>query len=273
MRKKILALGAAVAGAGLGWGLFESQWVRFRRVDVEFHDLDSRLDGLRILHLSDLHLGAPSLSGLALAKAVAWGERVEPDVVALTGDLLSRQRGELQLRSALDRLNPRFGTYVILGNHDADISRDPFSAGTVLRDLGSHGAVLLEGSDYRFVVDGAEVVVVGCAATSRAQPPPPVDAGQSFRILLAHFPDTIDLGASGAYHLVLAGHMHAGQICLPLPRGKVHLLNPNFPYQEGMFRVRDSLLHVSPGLGTSFVPIRFMARPEATVLRLKARSR
>lgn len=273
MTKRILALGAAVAGAGLGWGLFESQWVRLRHVDVELDDLDSHLDGLRILHLSDLHLGAPSLSGRSLAKAVAWGERVEPDVVVLTGDLLSRQRGEFQLRNALDRLNPRFGTYVILGNHDADISRDPFSAGTVLDDLGAHGAMLLEDSAHQFTVNGAEVVVAGCAPGSRAKPPPSAEAGRAFRILLAHFPDTIDLGASGAYDLVLAGHMHAGQICLPSPRGKIHLLNPNIPYQEGMFRVRDSVLHVSPGLGTSFVPIRFMARPEATVLRLKARPR
>ena len=64
-------LGAAAA-ALLGWGWFEAGWVRLRRVDVEVPGLPPELDGLRVAHLSDFHLGVPSGSGRAVERAVAW---------------------------------------------------------------------------------------------------------------------------------------------------------------------------------------------------------
>jgi uncharacterized protein len=74
----------------------------------------------------------------------------------------------------------------------------------------------------------------------------------------------------GAFHLILAGHLHGGQICLPTHRGKIHLQHVRAPYWEGLFDLPAGMLHVSRGLGTSFVPFRFLARPEATVLTLKS---
>ena len=68
--------------------------------------------------------------------------------------------------------------------------------------------------------------------------------------------------------LVLTGHMHDGQITVPLPRDKVRLAHPRAPFAAGMY-TRDGIqMHVSPGLGTTFVPFRFYARPEATELVL-----
>ena len=91
------------------------------------------LDGLRIAHLSDFHLGVPSRGAVAVERAVDWVVERRPDLVCITGDLLSRPRGEPQLRRLLDRLGPAFA---VLGNHDLADSRDPFSQPVDLGDLG-----------------------------------------------------------------------------------------------------------------------------------------
>jgi uncharacterized protein len=80
----------------------------------------------------------------------------------------------------------------------------------------------------------------------------------------------IDLLPEGVFDLVLSGHMHDGQICLPYGRGKVRIAHPRAPYNRGLYRLPGGVLHVSPGLGTTFVPFRFFARPEATELLLES---
>jgi hypothetical protein len=75
---------------------------------------------------------------------------------------------------------------------------------------------------------------------------------------------------SGTFHLVLAGHMHAGQIVIPYPGGKVRLAHLRARLAEGVYRFGATVLHVSPGLGTTFVPFRYFARPEVTELVIRA---
>jgi len=64
--------------------------------------------------------------------------------------------------------------------------------------------------------------------------------------------------------------MHDGQICVPYPGGKIRLAHPRTRYTHGVYRRADTAMHVSPGLGTTFLPFRFFARPEATELVLRA---
>jgi predicted MPP superfamily phosphohydrolase len=91
---------------------------------------------------------------------------------------------------------------------------------------------------------------------------PAPDPAARLRILLSHYPR---LHAEG-YALVLAGHMHAGQIVLPYPGGKLRLAHPRSRLVEGVYHNEGVTLHVSPGLGTTLVPFRFFSRPEATEL-------
>lgn len=268
MRRSV-PLAVGFAAAGLAWGLYEAQWVRFRRLDMPIADLPEPLDGFRILHLSDLHLGSLSLNARTLGKAVGWEAAAEADLVALTGDLLSRQPGERHLREALRRLRPRHGTYAVLGNHDVDVSRDPFSDRVELGLLDEEGAVLLEDAARSFDVGGALVQVVGASPTSGAPPAELADPVADLRILLAHFPATVDRLPPGLFHLLLAGHMHGGQINVPLPGRRINLLNPTDPYVEGVFDVGGTTMVVSTGLGTSLVPFRYFARPEVALLVLR----
>lgn len=266
----ILAAVAVVAAAGLAWALFEAQWVELRERDVPVEGLPPELDGLGIFHLSDFHLGTVSLNGRALRKAVDWAGRSELDLVAVTGDLVSRRRGVAMLANELARLRPALGTYVVLGNHDVAATRDPFSRPADLGELQAgrlleHESVLLEARGRRIQVAG------GDPRRFREPHGPLADPAADLRILLVHFPDAVGKLAPGEFHLILAGHLHGGQICIPTPRGKVRLEHLRAPYWEGVFELPEGTLHVSRGLGTSFVPFRFLARPEATILTLRTR--
>jgi hypothetical protein len=268
----VLAAAGALAGAGLGWGLFEAQWVETRELTLRVPRLPPGLEGLRILHLSDLHLGSASLNALALRRAARWARTRSPDLVVLTGDLLALQAGEQTLRNTLGDLPSRHGRFAVLGNLDVSLTRDPFSGGVELTDLGEHAALL---SDSAAVLDvgGLRVQVAGLGPHSRWSPPPSLaEPAADLRILLAHFPDSVDRLAPGAFDLVLAGHTHGGQICLPYPGGKLRFGNLRPPYPEGVFELPGTTLVVSRGVGTTFVPLRFFARPEVTELILTRRA-
>lgn len=270
--RRKFTLGATAGGVAAAWSLFESQWVERRETTVPIRRLPASLDGFRILHLSDLHLGTLSLGGRALDRAVAWARETRPDVVAVSGDLVTRRGGKAKLEEALADFHARFGVFAVLGNHDVDDARDPFTRPTDLSDLHEAGAVLLRDDERVLAVDGARVQLVGVDPASykrRASRPAERAASDAdLRILLCHYPDVVRTLPAGAFDLVLAGHLHGGQICLPTPWGKLRLKDLRATYWDGLVETPAGLLHVSRGLGTTLVPFRFLARPEATLLRL-----
>jgi predicted MPP superfamily phosphohydrolase len=134
---------------------------------------------------------------------------------------------------------------------------------TLLRDEGRllelrGRTVWIAGADPRLIVRG------------RARLDPNRLAREAdFSILLCHYPRVLDLLEPGRFDLVLAGHMHDGQIALPLPGGKFRFAHPGARFNAGAYRSAAATMHVSAGLGTTFVPFRFAARPEATELVLR----
>jgi len=258
-----------VAAAGLAWGWIEAGWVRFVRLELPIPGLEPKLAGLRIAHLSDFHLGLPSRGGRAVARAVEWTAAREPDLVVVTGDLVSRRRGEALLPPFLERLGDR--CYAVLGNHDVEHSRDPFSRTVGLSDLTP--TTLLVDEAASVTIHGRKVQLVGVDPRAyrerRAQPWRLADPDADLRVLLCHYPYVLDTLPPGVFQLVVAGHMHDGQIVLPLPTGKLRLANPRARYSSGLYERAGTWMHVSPGLGTTFVPFRFFARPEVTELVLQ----
>ena len=265
--KRLVSGVAGLAAAGLGWGHFEAGWVRLETVECPLSGLPEDLAGLRLAHLSDFHLGMPSRGTRAVERAVDWVADRQPDLTLISGDLLSRRSGEPRLRELLERL-PR--CYAVLGNHDFGTSRDPFADSRPVSDLGS--ASLLLDESHIVELRGRRVQIVGVNPRSyrrgQAQPARLVDPEAELRILLCHFPNVIDRLPPGTFHLVLAGHLHAGQITLPLPGRRIPLAHPRWHYLQGFYERRGTVMHVSAGLGTTFVPFRFLARPEATELVL-----
>lgn len=268
MKKPLASLGA-VGLAAAAWGQFEAGWVRLRTLRVPLPGLPAELDGLRVVHLSDFHLGFPSRGERAVHRAVRWAAAREPDLTVITGDLLSRPSAEPRLRMLLNRLP---GSFAVLGNHDFAISRDPFSKPSAVTDLGS--TTVLADEARTVELRGRRVQIVGVDPRSyrhgQARPERLADPDADLRILLSHFPNVIDKLPTGVFDLVLAGHLHGGQICIPYGRGKLRLAHIRWTYAEGIYVRPGGVLHVSPGLGTTFVPFRFFARPEATELVLES---
>jgi uncharacterized protein len=253
------------------WAWFEAGWLRKRVVEVRLEGVPPALDGLRIAHLSDLHLGVPGRGSRAVVDAVEWVLERKPDLVFITGDLVSRRAGMRELERLLRDIGR---CYVVLGNHDFADSRDPFSQ-RIDSDVleGIAGVVLLTDQSITVEMRGRRVQIVGVDprtyARREAQPQELIDESVDMSILLCHFPGIVRR-VPAAFNLVLSGHLHAGQIVLPYPGGKARLAHLRAHDVEGLYDYGATKLHVSPGLGTTFVPFRFFARPEVTELVVRS---
>ncbi|HEY2790017.1 MAG TPA: metallophosphoesterase [Gaiellales bacterium] len=275
-RRRLAALAGGAGAALAAWGLFEAQWVEGRELTVGVPGLPAELDGLTILHLTDFHAGTPSLNVRAMRKAVELGVWWQPDLVALTGDILSHGRARDAVVSAMEGLRPPLGIFAVLGNHDVGDTHDPFSRGIVIDDWGDAPVTLLR--DRSTVVEwrGCEIELAGVDprlfAEGRNLPPVRLFSRPgALRVLLSHFPEVPAEMPAGTCALALCGHLHGGQICLPGPSGKVRLSHRSYRYDEGVFEEPETTVVVSRGLGTTLVPFRLFARPEVSLLRLRPR--
>jgi len=271
----LLGLAAIGAAAGAAAGVAEARSVvRLDRV-VSLAGLPADLDGLRIAHVSDLHLGAPGVNRAAARRAVALVQDAAPDLIAITGDLLTHPRGTADLLNLLDGLEAPLGVYATLGNHDVGAVRDPFSRAGDVPDLASVGVELLRNRTLTIAKGAASIAITGFDPhrpedETNSLPPGVAWPEQTadLQLVLAHYPDVFDAAPAAATGLVLSGHLHGGQICVPWPSGRLRLSQLGHRYREGLYH-RDGLtMHVSRGVGTTFVPFRFFARPEVTVLRV-----
>jgi uncharacterized protein len=222
------------------------------------------------MHLSDFHFGVPS-PGIGTAwQAAVWARERKPDLVAISGDLLTHPRGEPMLRQLVRILPPP--AFAVLGNHDIALSRDPQARRSDLSEL--EPATLLRDDGRLLELRGRNVWIAGADPRLIVRGRPRLDPNTlardaDFSILLCHYPRVLDALEPDRFDLVLTGHMHDGQIALPLPGGKFRFAHPSARYNAGVYRSEAATMHVSAGLGTTFVPFRFAARPEATELTLR----
>ena len=141
----------------------------------------------------------------------------------------------VQLLGTLER------PFVILGNHDVAVTRDPFSRAAELEGL-AEVAVLLQDEAAVVEHDGLRIQLVGTDAKSypkgASRPWELADRDADLRILLCHFPGIARKLPGGAFDLVLAGHLHAGQIVLPYPGGRLLLAHPRSRVVAGTYETR-----------------------------------
>jgi len=270
------ALTAATA-AGIAASGAESLALRKRVRELPIAGLPRELEALTILHVSDVHAGFGP--GVALLRRCAeWARELEPDLIAVTGDLVARRRAAPAFSAAAAELvaAARHGAYAVLGNHDLARGRDPFAQGWDAGDLG--GLELLDGTATELSLNGRRISVAGASAKRHFREPDydpaaHLDVSADLRILLCHFPDVLLRLTAGQAHLVLAGHLHGGQVCVPWPGGRVGLAHPRSGPLAAVEARDGTVMHVSPGIGTTFVPLRFCAQPEVTLLRLYSQPR
>ena len=262
---------AALIGAAAG----AAEALAVTRTDrvVPLPGLPSALADLRIAHVSDLHLGAPGVNASAGRRAVGLVQQAEPDLVAITGDLLSHPRGVDVLYEVLDGLSAPLGVFAVLGNHDLGDARDPFARAGAIPDLAPVGVELLRDRSTVVVRDGVSIAVSGIdphrpSVVADGLPFGWPSVAADLHVVLAHYPDVFGGAPDDARGIVLAGHLHGGQICVPWPSGRVRLSQLGEGYEDGVYQRGALVLHVSRGVGTTLVPFRLFARPEVTIIRL-----
>jgi uncharacterized protein len=265
----------AVAGVAAYAVLIEPRWLQLRRERVHIRSLPGALEGLRIGHVSDLHVTGEG-TGRALGlvqRAVAALRRASPDMVAITGDLAEDEAGLRAVLRALEPLEPPLGVFVVPGNHDHRMGIDTWRR--MVRSSGALGDLtnrhqMIERGGVRICVAGVDDLVEG--APSLRLPPP---AARDLTILLAHSPDQAEQCRRGydAIDLILSGHTHGGQVRFPFIGAPVSsAVHPEL-YEDGLRRRPWTQVYTTRGLGTTRLPIRFLARPEVTVLELTGSAR
>jgi predicted MPP superfamily phosphohydrolase len=221
---------------------------------------------LRIVHLSDVHLGLIA-DRLALREALTRASALDPDLVCVTGDLVDSPAVDLESWiPELRHVRARHGVFAILGNHDARAAERVADAVTRLTDwrLLRDEIVTVTVGDARFHLVGLEDRLESDPSDRLEALLAGLPAGEP-AILLAHRPDAF-VTAAPAVALVLAGHTHGGQIAVPgLPRLNVaRIMQTRF--DAGTFTRGRSVLHVNRGLGTAGQRIRVGAPREISVL-------
>lgn len=260
-------LGAGAAAAVAYATLIEPRWLHVTRTRVHIRTLPPGLEGLRIALLTDLHVTGAPVPGL-VRRAIDATLREQPDLIAVTGDLAEDEPGLRASLEALGRLTAPLGVYAVPGNHDhrAGIAawRRAFAGTTAIRDL-TNDFVLLERG-------GAHVCIAGVDDAAEGTPdlalPDPERRGLT--VLLAHSPDQAERcrRSYDAVDLILSGHTHGGQIRLPFFGPPVHATDHPDLYVEGLRRRPWTQVYTARGLGTTRLPVRFLAPPELAILEL-----
>ena len=263
------AAGAALSAYGI-WSAYRLPQVSRRT--LVFPDLPPGLDGLKLLHLSDVHAGI-HLGEDMMQEIVAQANALQPDLIVQTGDMIDISRAYIPsyVRAFRD-LSAPFGVVTVLGNHDRytgerEVIQGCRDAGQVFVQNGCHvverhGAVLaLLGIDdpHNWTADDPQQADVDAALRAA-----PTDA---FQVLLAHRPGAWDTAAPRGIPLTLAGHIHGGQFYLPLIGWSPGSLITK--YVMGHFQRGNSQLYVSRGIGVVGVPIRVFAPPEIELFQLR----
>jgi predicted MPP superfamily phosphohydrolase len=267
--------------AMLAWGFTVGQaQVDHTHVQVPLRGLDPGQSGLRILQLSDLHIGN-GMEGERLGRLVERANDREPDLIALTGDLFDFDPSFVDDGCRrLGELRARLGVFAVLGNHDLYTGSELVAAG-----LARHapGIRLLRGDVVRLATE-RPLYVAGIDDprgpwTARGLDHPELDAlaarapDDGPTVLLVHRPELFPQAARLGFPLVLAGHTHGGQLALPLAGGRHNMARLITRYARGLYGEADSLLYVNRGVGVAGPAVRVNCTREITTLELLSLAR
>lgn len=240
------------------------EWARY---ELPVPGLPPQFEGLRIAHLSDLHIRKKWRGQLDDLIHRIRGEA--PDLILITGDFVESKRNHApalpHVLRFVGQLKAPLGCFGTLGNHDRY---------TLEQELDDSGVALIEGRRHVIEWDEAELELIGLPGVEREDLTPqvldrfpPRQFGMP-RIVLSHFPDHLKKAAVLRPDLFLAGHTHGGQICLP--GGYPILRHDSLPRRlcRGVHRVADTWLVVSRGLGSTDLPLRLFCPPQVIELTL-----
>lgn len=254
----------------------EPHWVETIELEISFPRLPKAFDGMRIVHFSDIHYGF-FYDTITLNKLISKINALKPDMIIFTGDFFDGDFDPYvqECIEALTHLNAApLGQYAVMGNHDYYSGYN--HSAQVIEVYEAGGFKVLRNENIRIKRDDKSIQIAGVDDMFHGKPNLEQTFGNTdpdnFTLFLAHEPDYADQAAEYRADLQLSGHSHGGQIRLPIigalitpPGGK--------KYVHGLHtldsQVDARMIYTNRGIGTSHIPVRFLCRPEITVLTLR----
>jgi predicted MPP superfamily phosphohydrolase len=231
---------------------------------IDRPDWPDAFDGMRILHLSDLHL-ARTFDRRFFEAALDLVADCDADLVLFTGDLVDDEAVTDWIEPLLSRVRGRLDSYAILGNHDYQYAPE-----TLCGELERAGYTVIEGRWRRLNVRGATLAIGGTSAPWG----PPLDPAEmpeaDARLLLCHTPDLLTTASAWGVDLMFSGHNHGGQVCLPVLGPVLMPSRYSRRYDQGFFRMGPTLLYVSRGVAAKH-PVRYGCLPEVARFTIRVR--
>lgn len=240
------------------------------RRDIVVPGLPPEFDMLTIVQASDLHYDPRTGLTAYLEEVVDIANSLSPDIVVFTGDFINSPRHIKRSVELHDRCHARLGSYAVLGNHDYWTRPE-----RVVEALGRSRIVYLGGQRRTFTRGGRSLILAGTDSPWDGRRP---DWRSLLRkgsadalILVAHAPEVAEDAARHGANLILSGHTHGGQACLPLVGAVVVPGRHGHRYVSGVYDVGpECVLNISRGIGVSTGGFRVLCPPELTLIRLRA---
>ena len=256
-----------MSGTAAYASLFEIHDYELTETEIFIRELPASFENFRIVQVSDVHHS--SLVSLGeVRRVVELAGRARGDMVVLTGDYTTARRGYIEpCAEALGTLTAPAGVWAVLGNHDhyndAELTR---------RALVRHRINVLDNANTLVTRGGDALQLAGIddwswGSADLARTLSGLDRKRP-TLLLSHEPQVFDQPEIRGLSLILSGHTHGGQVSLPFIGAPARFLE-EFKYLRGRYERAGTQLYVSRGTGVVGLPIRFGARPEIAVLRLR----
>ena len=280
VKKKTLCVLAGIFLVLIVWTVWGNTALERNTYTIRSPELPDVFDGYRIAQVSDLHNAE---FGDGNQRLLDMLREAEPDMIAITGDLIDSRKTNIAVALAFAEEAVRIAPcYYVSGNHEARVPEyRELKAG-----LEAAGVTVLDDARVEIEISGKSITIIGVNDPSFLADYLTSDAAvmdrklselssedASFTILLSHRPELFDTYAAHDMDLVLTGHAHGGQFRLPLIGG---LIAPNqglFPkYDDGLYSEGNTNMIVSRGLGNSIIPFRFNNRPEVVLIELKSQN-
>lgn len=241
--------------------LIEPYWLDVTHVSIRSPKLVPAQGSIRVAVISDLHCDAFKRLEPRLPSAILIEH---PDLILFAGDAINERGGIPVFKECITKLSKIAPVFLVEGNHDTrDFRKVKLAEGT--------GATLLRCTATDVPLHGQTIHLIGAGIDYETKLPKLLNElnPKSFNVFLYHFPSEI-LGISRfPVDLMVAGHTHGGQVCLPLYGAVITHSKTSKRFESGLYKVKDTWLYVNRGLGMDggMTPrIRFLARPEVTII-------
>lgn len=245
--------------------LAEANTLIVENVSIRLARLPKKLDGFRVVHLSDIH-HSPFTDLEHISRAIQIANDLQPDMFVLTGDFVSHETEYIEpMARVMGTLKSEFGTFACLGNHDHWTDAE-----SVTKCLRGENVKVLINEGFRLQARGASVWLCGVDDYMVGKTDLPSALRGSFpdemKLLLAHNPKILYRAARARIDLMLSGHTHGGQI--KLRDDKKRILQRR-KFASGLYRRADTQVYITRGIGTVVLPMRYGCPPEISLIELK----